>query len=114
MQQQHFGPNQLAYSQKKGGRDALAYLMVEWIDTLDRRGKIMVYNSDVSGAFDRVFSTCLLAKLRQLGLSENYLSFFAAYLEPRTAHIAVGGQKSNDLEIVLEMFLMIRNVLVMF
>ena len=34
-----FGPNQFAYSKKRGARDALACLMVEWISTLISRGE---------------------------------------------------------------------------
>ena len=35
-----FGPNQFAYRAKRGARDALALLTMEWISQLNRRGKI--------------------------------------------------------------------------
>ena len=50
------GPNQFAHRKKKGARDALALLTIEWIAQINRRGKIALYSSDVSGAFDRVDS----------------------------------------------------------
>ena len=55
--------------------------------------------SDISGAFDKVFSNFLSAKLRQFGLGDNYIAFFEAYLQPREAHVAVGGQVSDTFAI---------------
>ena len=50
------GPNQFAYSNGRGARDALAYLATSWIRALNGRLKVGVYCSDVSGAFDQVTS----------------------------------------------------------
>ena len=57
-----FGPNQFAYTVGRGARDALALLMLTWIQALGARRKIAVYCSDVSGAFDRVQAERLAAK----------------------------------------------------
>ena len=35
-----FGPNQFAYRAKRGARDAIALLTIEWISQINRRGKI--------------------------------------------------------------------------
>ena len=51
-----FEINQFAYREKRGARDVLALLMLDWILVLNRRGKVCFYCSDVSGAFDRVNS----------------------------------------------------------
>ena len=48
------GSNQFAYQKEKGARDALAHLVLTWLDGFNRRRKFGVYCSDVSGAFDRV------------------------------------------------------------
>ena len=45
-----FGENQFAYREKRGARDVLALLMINWLSVLDRRGKVAFYCSDVSGA----------------------------------------------------------------
>ena len=55
--------------------------------------------SDISGAFDKVFSNFLLVKLRQLGVGEVILNFFAEYLKPRRAHVVVSGVKSEEFVI---------------
>ena len=59
-----YGENKFAYTEGRGARDVLAYLMIEWILTLNDRGKVIVYNSDVSGAFDRVPPKRLISKLQ--------------------------------------------------
>ena len=52
-----YGENKFAYRKQRGARDALALLVIEWILTLNSRGKVAVYCSDVAGAFDRVKAT---------------------------------------------------------
>ena len=44
-----FGPNQFAHTKCRGARDALAYLTMSWLLALNRRKKVAVYCSDVSG-----------------------------------------------------------------
>ena len=58
-----FGPNQFAYTKKRGARDALAMLTTLWIEALAAGRKVAIYCSDVSGAFDRVKVDRLVAKL---------------------------------------------------
>ena len=55
-----FGPNQFAYQKGKGARDALAFMILTWVDGFNRGNKYSVYCSDVSGAFDRVHRERLL------------------------------------------------------
>ena len=47
----------------------------------------------------RVYTPFPLAKLCQVGLEEDIRYFFEAYLAPRTAHVGVSGQQSNDFAI---------------
>ena len=48
-----YGRNQFAYRPERGARDALAQLVLTWISLLANKRKIIVYCSDVSGAFDK-------------------------------------------------------------
>ena len=57
------GRNIFAYTKDRGARDVLALLALKWVRSLGRGRKIAVYCSDVSGAFDKVSSKRLLAKL---------------------------------------------------
>ena len=43
-----YGENQFAYRMKRGSRDVLALLILEWMMALNAREKIGIYCSDVS------------------------------------------------------------------
>ena len=62
------GPNQFAYRKNRGFRDALAFNLMVWIFLLRTGHKIALYCSDVSGAFDRLSTERLLAKLQYSGV----------------------------------------------
>ena len=55
-----------------------------------------VYISDISGAFDRVFSPFLLAKLRRAGVSDVMLQLLTDYLNDRTGVTLVNRIFSNE------------------
>ena len=61
------GPNQFAYCAERGSRDAVAYLMLSWLDGFREKARFGLYMSDVSAAFDRARMNRLLAKLRVKG-----------------------------------------------
>ena len=73
-----FGPNQWAYRQKRGCKDALAVNALQWVWWLHLGLKIGVYCSDVSGAFDKVRSDRLVAKLENLGVRGKVLKLVQA------------------------------------
>jgi hypothetical protein len=95
-----FGPNQFAYTVGRGARDALALLMLTWIQALGARRKIAVYCSDVSGAFDRVQAERLAAKLKQKGLHPQIVAVLISWLQQRMAHVVVAG--ASSLEMILK------------
>ena len=92
-----YGPNQFAYSEGRGARDALAFLTVTWLLTLNARGKIIVYNSDVSGAFDRVSVQRLVEKLKAKGFHPRLIEVIKSWLQQRCAKVVVGGETSDDI-----------------
>jgi hypothetical protein len=47
----------------RGSRVVLALLSLRWVKALEAGHKVLVYCSDVSGAFDMVLRERLLAKL---------------------------------------------------
>ena len=69
-------------------------------DELDLRifkqRKIVVYCSDVSGAFDRVNSERLLEKLRRSGVHYRIVDLIASWLGRRRANVVVGGERSES------------------
>ena len=54
------------------------------------------YLSDISGAFDKVFTPYMLAKLYAAGIGSKYLNLLASYLAPRRGRVVVQGTASED------------------
>ena len=88
------GRNQFAYTKKRGSRDVLALLTMRWLKALDSGLKILVYCSDVSGAFDRVCKTRLIVKLKAEGFHAKLVDLISSWLDSREAYVVVGGEKS--------------------
>ena len=65
-----FGEYQYAYLPQRGGRDAVLPYVATWLKMLNDCKKTQVYCSDVSGAFDRVCSARLLAKISFAGFTQ--------------------------------------------
>ena len=54
--------------QEKGSRDALAYLVLSIISAFEERQKVVLFCSDVQGAFDRVSEERFAYKVARAGL----------------------------------------------
>ena len=70
---------------------------MSWLLALNRRKKVAVYCSDVSGAFDRVRAERLLEKLRCKGVHPTMVALTESWLRQRTAHVVVEGQFSDKM-----------------
>ena len=86
-----YGKNQFAYCKKRGCRDALALNTLNWLWALAHNEKVALYCSDVSGAFDKVSTEKLVAKLRHKGVREPLLKLLSSWLEERDAVVVVEG-----------------------
>ena len=60
------GRHQYAYTEKRLHKDALAINVVKWLHSLENQELVGLYCSDVFGAFDRVRSSRMKAKLWQM------------------------------------------------
>ena len=78
--------------------------MLQWLSVLNARDKIMIYCSDVSGAFDRVSADRLIEKLRAKGVNERIVRLLASWLKDRWAKVVVGGKFSDILYLVNQVF----------
>ena len=74
------GPNQFAYEKERGCRDALANMVLIWLEGMDRHLKIGLYCSDVSAAFDKVCAERLCEKLRAKGICEQMVQLILQLL----------------------------------
>ena len=62
-------------------------------------GKVGVYCSDVSGAFDRVSRQRMIAKLEAKGMEPSLVKVFASWLRSQKAKVLVGGQASEHFSL---------------
>ena len=91
-----FGSSQWAFRKERGCTDLVLLLVCNWLWAFQLRQKVGVFLSDISGAFDRVDTKKLLAKMRRLGICESLMAFFENYLAPRSARVAVDGAVSFE------------------
>ena len=98
------GANQFAYRKLRGSRDALALIVLSWLDGFRKKSRFAMYLSDVSGAFDRVSSAKLIQKMRAKGIPETIISVVASWLRGRKAHVVVGGKKSCLMELLNQVY----------
>jgi hypothetical protein len=66
---------------------------------LDEGFKVLLYCSDVSGAFDKVSRKRLLEKLAAKGIHPKLVKLIGSWLEPRRASVVVGGDASKPFRI---------------
>ena len=95
----HFGPNQFAYRPKRGCRDALALNLLNWIWLIHKGYKVGLYCSDVAGAFDRVDSERLRAKLQHNGVRGQVFKVVSDWLEGRQMLVVVNGHTTSPTEL---------------
>ena len=93
------GRNQFAYTKKRDSRDVSALLSLSRVKALEAGHKVLVYCSDVSGAFDKVSRERLIAKLVDKGIHPQLVKLIGSWLEPRMATVVVGGAKSKPFRI---------------
>ena len=91
-----YGSSQWAFRRKRGCTDLVLLLISRWLLDFQRKRKVGVFLSDISGAFDRVDANKLLMKLKRLGVCEVLLHFFADFLSPRGASVVVDGESSVE------------------
>jgi hypothetical protein len=90
-----FGPNQFAYTKKRGARDALAMLTTLWIEALAAGRKVAIYCSDVLGAFDRVKMDRLVAKLHAKKMHPKIVAVLVSYVNGLPALLSVASNQTR-------------------
>ena len=99
-----YGENQFAYRKQRSCKDLLALNVLEWLWQLHSGRKVAVYCSDVSGAFDRVWTCRLLDKLRQKGVEGPILKVLDSWLRTRTAVVVVEATRSKQAALINQVY----------
>ena len=94
-----FGPRQWVFNPGLSARDLVTSLIMAWILAVCTGNKITTYLGDISGAYDRVFTDYLLAKLQAAGVGSQYISFLEVYLQPRAGIVVVEGVCSEEFQL---------------
>ena len=99
-----FGVHQWAYRKHRSSKDLITLLVCSWIFAFCCGKCVGAFLSDISGAFDRVFTPFLLSKLRSHGMGQKYLRFLTSFLSPRTGKVCVGGAMSEEMHLQDQVF----------
>ena len=78
--------------------------MLTWVQGFNEGKKFGAHCADVAGAFDRVRTERLLAKLEHQGVPQRWLKLFGSWLRQRQARVAVGGAFSEVLTLAHMVF----------
>lgn len=92
-----FGPNQFAYTAGRGARDALLVIVLRWLLAFTQSQILLLYCSDVSGAFDCVPRGRLVQKLRRARIPEPVVEVMSSWLGQRSVQVVVGGATSQSI-----------------
>ena len=79
-----YGKHQWAYRKHRSSSDLITLLVCSWLFSFCSGNCIGAFLSDISGAFDRVFTPFMLARLCAHGIGRKYLKFLQSYLEKRS------------------------------
>ena len=77
----------------------LVYIVHNIYNGLEQSKEARMVFLDVSKAFDKVWHAGLLFKLRQLGITENIVTWIESYLSNRSQRVVIHGQTSSWLPI---------------
>ena len=95
LQAKGYGDAQWAFRKKSSARDLITASVARWVLRICQGHKVGIYIADISGAFDKVSRTLLLAKLEQLGVAPAFLDFLNSYLLSRQGFVTVEGALSE-------------------
>jgi hypothetical protein len=90
-----FSDHQYGFRSARSTGDLLAYVTHVWSSILDRGGESLVVSLDISKAFDRVWHSCLIAKLRHAGIDSSLLLWIGSFLHHRSLSVRLDGHSSK-------------------
>ena len=88
-------PRQFGFRRGLGPSDLLTGQHHKWSATSGLGGSVEVLAVDIAGAFDKVFHTGVLHKLRNIGVKGHLLDWLRDYLTGRSLEVVIGGKSSD-------------------
>ncbi len=73
----------------------MLFTSLSFLQAFNERKKVVFFSADVSGAFDRVDTVRLVAKLEAKGVPGQIVRLFASWLRERRASVVLDGVQSD-------------------
>ena len=87
---------QFGFRPNRSTNDILLHMSTSWQQSLDRGSDTFIVALDIAGAFDRVWHSGLITKLRSFGVNGILLNLLHDYLQNRSQHVIVSGHSSPE------------------
>ena len=97
-------PRQFAYTPGRGHRDALLFNILTWLSWLEMGDLVLLYCSDVSGAFDKVCKELLVRKICGSRPPKCLAKFLSSWLDDRKSQVIVDGVYSKPMPLKNSVF----------
>jgi hypothetical protein len=88
--------NLTAYRKRNSCMTTLLKLVEDWKYSLDKKNVVGVLSSDLSKAFDSLYSPLLLAKLKGYGFGDSALSLLRSYFSERKNRVRIGKEITSE------------------
>ncbi len=96
LESQHLlSDRQFGFRKGRSAADLNLLLSTDWSDGLDRGSPTAVLALDIAGAFDRVWHSALVERLRAAGVGGPLLNLLVHYLQERHMQVVHGGRQSS-------------------
>ncbi len=100
LESQHLlSDRQFGFRKERSAADLTLLLSTDWSDGLDQGSPTAVLTLDIVGAFDRVWHSALVERLRSAGVGDPLLSLLTHYLQERHLRVVHGGRQPSLLAI---------------
>ena len=88
-------PHQSGFRPKDSTTNQLAYMYHMFAQSLDKKKDIQIVFCDITKAFDKVWHTGLLFKLKKIGIGGKLLNWFQDYLNNRMQRVVIKNESSE-------------------
>ena len=92
--------NQFGYTKLSNTEIAVAHILNDVYQSVDRRNATSLTCLDLSSAFDCVIHSLLISKLKKLKLSPNFIKILSSYFQNRTQFVKIGDYFSNLINVI--------------
>jgi hypothetical protein len=90
---------QYGFRCKRSTGDLMAYITEAWSRSIHHFGESLAVALDISKAFDRVWHTALLSKMKSFGICSGLVEWTESFLANRSIRVVLDGQMSDEFHL---------------